>query len=274
MATTEEPVPPIEPASEQPAVVDPATGETHLGAEEPKTRKVPAQKKRTSPTHPTYFEMIKDAIVALKDRTGSSQYAITKFIEDKQKHLPSNFRKVLLVQLRKLVANDKLVKVKSSFKLPSAHSVKPPAPMKKKSVSVLKPKPKAVGTKAKKAVAVPKPKMKAENTAAVKSKAADAVVKSKSVAKAKSAAKPKATTPVKAKTASKRKAPEKAKTEKKPLAKVAKTSARSTPGKKAAAAVPAKKAPGAQAKKVIAKSVKPKSLKSPAKKAVAKKLRK
>jgi len=61
--------------------------------------------------------MIKDAITALKEKTGSSQYAIAKFIEEKHKQLPSNFRKLLLYHLKKLVAAGKLVKVKGSFKL-------------------------------------------------------------------------------------------------------------------------------------------------------------
>jgi histone H1/5 len=65
------------------------------------------------------LQMIKDAIVCLKEKTGSSQYAIAKFIEEKQKQLPPNFRKLLLFHLKKLVAGGKLVKVKGSFKLPA-----------------------------------------------------------------------------------------------------------------------------------------------------------
>lgn len=62
--------------------------------------------------------MIQEAIVSLKERTGSSQYAISKFIEEKQKeNLAPNFKKLLLVQLKKLVASGKLTKVKNSFKL-------------------------------------------------------------------------------------------------------------------------------------------------------------
>ncbi|PWA45808.1 histone H1 [Artemisia annua] len=63
--------------------------------------------------HPPYLE----------ERNGSSQYAIGKFIiEDKHKDLPVNFKKMLLNLLKKLVAvlaSDKLVKVKASYKLPS-----------------------------------------------------------------------------------------------------------------------------------------------------------
>ncbi|CAA0833889.1 Histone H1.2, partial [Striga hermonthica] len=137
--------------------------------------------------------MIKDAIVTLKDRTGSSQPAIAKFIEDKQKNLPANFGKVLLLQLKKLVANDKLVKVKCSFKLPAARPAKPSSLAKKNMKS-------DTGAKEKKA-AVFKPKPKA---------------------------KPKAKPVAKAKAVTKRKAPVSKKAEKKPPVMAAKTSTKST----------------------------------------------
>ncbi|KVI00794.1 histone H1-like [Cynara cardunculus var. scolymus] len=85
-------------------------------------KKAPSTKK--SKSHPPYVEMIKEAIVALKERTGSSQYAIAKHIEDHQKDLPANFKKLLLLQLKKLVAAGKLTKVKNSFKLASGEKPK------------------------------------------------------------------------------------------------------------------------------------------------------
>lgn len=138
--------------------------------------------------------MVKEAIVTLKERTGSSQYAITKFIEENQKNLPANFKKLLLTQLKKLVAGGKLVKVKASYKLPAAT-----VPAKKKPVAkpktVAKPKavakPKTVKKVAtpvkKKTVAKPKPAPKAKAVAKPK-----AAVKPNSVSKAK----PKAKAPV------------------------------------------------------------------------------
>lgn len=70
--------------------------------------------------------MIKEAIAALKDRTGSSQPAIAKFIEEKYKGaLPPNFKKLLSVQLKKFAKSEKLVRVKNSFKI--APAVKKPA---------------------------------------------------------------------------------------------------------------------------------------------------
>ncbi|XP_010259409.1 PREDICTED: histone H1-like isoform X1 [Nelumbo nucifera] len=74
--------------------------------------------KLPSPLHPPYFQMITEAISSLKDRTGSSQYAIAKFIEDKYKtELSPNFKKVLSVQLKKFLKSERLVKVKNSFKI-------------------------------------------------------------------------------------------------------------------------------------------------------------
>ncbi|GMY17026.1 histone H1-like [Fagus crenata] len=78
-----------------------------------------------STLHPPYFEMISEAILTLKDRTGSSQQAIAKFIEDKYKQvLPTNFKKVLSVQLKKFVKSERLVKIKNSFKVSSTEKLK------------------------------------------------------------------------------------------------------------------------------------------------------
>ena len=197
----------------------------------------------------------------MKERTGSSQYAIQKFIEEKQKSLPPTFRKLLLVNLKRLVASGKLVKVKGSFKLPSANSSAVPAapipdPVKKKAnVSAKVAKPAAKGTKKTRAVVVavkPKAKVAAKAKPKTKTKTVAAVSKTKAVA-----AKPKA---------------------KERPAKAARTSSRTSPGKKAAA--PAKKAAAAVTKKAkatakakapAAKSVK---AKSPAKRASTRKVKK
>ncbi|KAJ7973024.1 histone H1-like [Quillaja saponaria] len=75
--------------------------------------------------HPPYFEMISEALTTLNDRTGSSQQAIAKFIEDKyKKSLPPNFKKMLSVQLKKFVKSERLFKVKNSFKLSSTEKLK------------------------------------------------------------------------------------------------------------------------------------------------------
>ncbi|XP_022872403.1 histone H1-like [Olea europaea var. sylvestris] len=259
--TTEEPVVPIEGVAER-------VGDEHAVGENPpaetaKSKKA-TTKKESKPKkaivvprkrNPPYLEMIEDAIVTLKEKTGSSQYAITKFIEEKQKNLPPNFKRLLLVQLKKFVASGKLVKVKGSYKLPSAPKPAASAPVKKKPVPVAKPKASSLKiTKEKKpgpSKAYPKP-----------------AAKPKPSAKAKPAAKPKAVAAAKPKAAAKTKAVAKPKTEKKPPAKVARTSSRTTPGKKVVAA-PKKAAPAA--KRTSARSVKPKSVKSPVKKVAVKK---
>lgn len=70
--------------------------------------------------------MIKEAITSLKDRTGSSQPAIAKFVKEKyQGALPPNFKKLLPVQMKKFAKSEKLVKVKNSLKI--APAVKKPA---------------------------------------------------------------------------------------------------------------------------------------------------
>nr|CCP19645.1 histone H1 subtype 7 [Vavilovia formosa] len=148
-----------------------------------KPKKTAAAKKPLS--HPTFAEMITEAITSLKERTGSSQYAITKFIEEKHKDLPPTYRKLVLLQLKKSVAFGKFVKVKSSFKLAPAAAKTAPA----KTLAATKPsakaatkpkakaavKPKAKATAKPKAVA--KPKAKSVKATPVKKAAAKKVVK-------------------------------------------------------------------------------------------------
>jgi len=127
------------------------------------------------------LQMIKEAISALKERTGSSSHAIAKYMEDKHgASLPANFKKMLSIQLRGFAAKGKLVKVKASYKLsdaakkaspkpkakPAAAKTAAPKPAKdaakpkKKTAAAAKPKKAAAGTKRKapekKVVAKPK----------------------------------------------------------------------------------------------------------------------
>ena len=66
--------------------------------------------------HPKYEDMVKAAILALKDRNGSSVPAIAKYLAANYK-LPDNFKKILSTQLKNLVKSGKLLKVKASYKL-------------------------------------------------------------------------------------------------------------------------------------------------------------
>lgn len=142
--------------------------------------------------------MIKEAILALRERTGSSPYAIAKYMEEKHKgELPVNFRKVLTIQLRNLAAKGKLLKVKASFKLSQSgkqgdkkvvKDVKPKVASKvkkpKSSVKVGKPKTATVSTPVKKkaSVTVKKPvatKKTSKKTPVVKKVKKAAAVKPK-----------------------------------------------------------------------------------------------
>ncbi|KAD5507834.1 hypothetical protein R6Q59_031386 [Mikania micrantha] len=206
------------------------TGAVPASEKMKKVKKAPVKGRPRSPSlHPPYFEMIKEAIVSLKERTGSSQYAIAKFIEEKQKNLPTNFKKVLSIQLKKSLAAGKLVKVKASYKLPAAGSPAASALAKKKPAAKPKPVKKTTPAK-KKTVTKPKPALKAKVAAKPKTvgKANKPIAKPKAVA---AKAKPKAKATVKA-------------------AKIAKTLTKSTPGKKAAAA---KKKPAVKSLKPMAK---------------------
>lgn len=64
------------------------------------------------------MKMIKKALMTLKEKNGSSPYAIAKKIENKHKStLPENFRKTLSLQLKNSVAKGKLTKIRASYKL-------------------------------------------------------------------------------------------------------------------------------------------------------------
>ncbi|KAG2696388.1 hypothetical protein I3843_07G056000 [Carya illinoinensis] len=62
--------------------------------------------------------MIKEALLALNEKSGSSPYAIAKYMEEKHKAvLPSNFKKILGLQLKNSATRGKLIKIKASYKL-------------------------------------------------------------------------------------------------------------------------------------------------------------
>ena len=120
--------------------------------------------------HPKYEDMVKAAILALKDRNGSSVPAIAKYLAANYK-LPDNFKKILSTQLKNLVNSGKLLKVKASYKLGEALKKAPKKPKKKAAPKKKKAakKPKKAAKKPKKAAKKPakKPK-KAKKTASKK----------------------------------------------------------------------------------------------------------
>ena len=120
--------------------------------------------------HPKYEDMVKAAVLALKDRNGSSVPAIAKYLAANYK-LPDNFKKILSTQLKNLVKSGKLLKVKASYKLGEALKKAPKKPKKKAAPKKKKAakKPKKAAKKPKKAAKKPakKPK-KAKKTASKK----------------------------------------------------------------------------------------------------------
>ncbi|URD93854.1 Histone H1 [Musa troglodytarum] len=162
-----------EPVAEAP--VDPKPdGEKPVKEKKARAPKDPKEKrpkgsKPSTPSHPPYFEMIKEAILALNEKTGSSPYAIAKFMEEKHEGvLPPNYKKVLAVQLRNFTAKGKLVKVKASFKLAEVGKKdenkkqkkddKKPVKETKKPNEAAKRTSKRTGVKKAKKAAAPKPK--------------------------------------------------------------------------------------------------------------------
>ncbi|KAF8651662.1 hypothetical protein HU200_063173 [Digitaria exilis] len=157
-----------------------------------KTAAAPKPKPAAGASHPPYFEMIKEAITALKERTGSSSHAIAKYMEDKHgASLPANYKKMLSIQLRGFAAKGKLVKVKASYKLSDAAKKDSPKPAAAKTAA---PKPSKAAAKPKKSTTtVGKPKKTAAAAAGTKRKAPEKkiVAKPKKSPAAKAKAKPK-----------------------------------------------------------------------------------
>ncbi|ESW29933.1 hypothetical protein PHAVU_002G110800 [Phaseolus vulgaris] len=84
----------------------------------PKAPKEKKTKQAKTASHPPYFQMIKEALVALNEKGGSSPYAIAKYMEEKHKAvLPANFKKILGLQLKNQATRGNLVKIKASYKL-------------------------------------------------------------------------------------------------------------------------------------------------------------
>lgn len=175
--------------------------QTPKAAAKPKAKKAAKPKKPSS--HPKYSEMIQAAVVALKERGGSSRQAVLKYILAHY-NVGKDGKIVnahLKMALRAGVKNGSLKQSKGtgasgSFRLGE--------------------------TKAKKAIKVKKPKSAAKKPKAKKPKAKKPatekkVKKAKSPKKAKAAKKPKAAKPKKAKSPKKAKAakPKKAKSPKK-----------------------------------------------------------
>jgi histone H1/5 len=83
----------------------------------PKTRAVSKSPKKA--THPTYESMIISAIGTLRDRGGSSQAQISKYIQGEFENLPEDemFKRQLRLGFRRAMDNEVIERVKASYKL-------------------------------------------------------------------------------------------------------------------------------------------------------------
>ncbi|KAK4346916.1 hypothetical protein RND71_033255 [Anisodus tanguticus] len=103
---------------ENPAVEQPPASEKPVKEKKARAPREKKPKSAKTVTHPPYFQMIKEALLALNEKGGSSPYAIAKYMEEKHEdELPANFRKILGLQLKNSAAKGKLIKVKASYKL-------------------------------------------------------------------------------------------------------------------------------------------------------------
>ena len=106
------------------------------------------------PAHPSYAIMISSAINSLKESGGSSRQAILKNILANKIADAARTQVYVKLAIRKMLANEKLIQVKGSFKLPKEQKVEKPKkvnePAEKK---VKKPAAKKPAPKAKKPVA-------------------------------------------------------------------------------------------------------------------------
>ena len=124
----------------------------------PKTKKAPAKPKAPA-AHPPYAAMIKAAIKALKDRTGSSRQAILKYICANYKVDAAKAQSRVRISLKKMVESKAVVaaaaagkKGAGSFKLPAKEpAAKKPKAAKKKPAAKKAKKPAAKKPAAKKA---------------------------------------------------------------------------------------------------------------------------
>ncbi|KAL7586375.1 hypothetical protein Lser_V15G40869 [Lactuca serriola] len=84
----------------------------------------------TNGAHPPYSDMIVAAIVALKDKDGSSRQAIAKYIERHYTNLPPTHSNLLTHHLKRMKNEGQLTLVKHSYMLPLPRSVpfETPAP--------------------------------------------------------------------------------------------------------------------------------------------------
>ena len=157
----------------------------------PAKKSTKVKKTASIPAHPAYAIMISSAIKTLKVRGGSSRQAILKYIVANYKIADAAKAQVYAkLAIRKMLADEKLIQVKGSFKLPKEEKaakpkkVNEPTEKKAKKPAAKKPAKKAKKPEAKKAKkpAAKKPAIKSAVKPAAKKPAAKKTAK-KPVAK-------------------------------------------------------------------------------------------
>ena len=137
-------------------------------AKKPATKKAPAKKAATKPSHPTYQVMVQDAIKALKERKGASRQAIKKYIVSEHKvaevssfHFNQALKKLTEAGTLEQSATGQRWKIKKATPPPSAKK-----PVAKKPAAKKAPAKKAAAKKpAKKVVKKPAAKKPAKKAA-------------------------------------------------------------------------------------------------------------
>ena len=98
----------------------------------PSKKVIKAKKPAAKPAHPTYAIMISAAIKDLKVRGGSSRSAILKYIVANYKIADAAKAQISAkLAIRKLLAAEKIIQVKGSFKLPKEEKAAKPKLVKK-----------------------------------------------------------------------------------------------------------------------------------------------
>jgi len=164
-------------------------------------KKAAAKKKPAE--HPKYIDMISQAIVSLKERSGSSRQAITKYIKENFK-VGDNCDSNVKIALRREVKSSKLIQVKGTGASGSFKVAQKKAATTKKPAAAKKPVAKKAGKKpaAKKAVVKKTPK-KVKKPASGTPKKKAAKPSAKKSAKKSAAKKPAKKTATKKKAAAK-----------------------------------------------------------------------
>ena len=167
--------------------------------------KATATKKKATPKpaeHPKYSEMIEAAVVALKERSGSSRQAIVKYVAANYK-VSDNAAVHIKQALKRGVASGALVQVKGtgasgSFKVAKKEAPKKPAAKKPAAKKPAAKKPAAKKAAAKKSPAKKKPAAKKAKTPKKKVKTPKKAAAKKPAAKKPAAKKAAKKTPKKA----------------------------------------------------------------------------